>query len=205
MAEKKYRIVSGYDGHRLTWHSLECATGLNAKYARTTALDPDERRAKIAAKRGGRDPYYTDHMARCCLGRRSDADRGPTFTATQARQLFDKARTAGLQAGNDAVPTPMTVGQATSLFSNDIDHSKPTHYVPEGVCGFAWVTIRPGNSSIARHAKKLAGGSTAYGGGVSIWISDHAQSMERKERHARAYADVLRKNGINATSDSRLD
>mgnify|MGYP003132054271 CR=1 FL=1 len=201
----KYRIVSGYGGYRLTWHTLECATGRNAHRSTRTALTPDERREAIKEKRGY-EPYYRDHLARCCVGKKDHAaNNAPTFTATQARKLFSEAREAGLRAGNWLKPNPMVVGSPTTLLGDDIDYSKETYYVADGVCGFAWVTIRPGNSSIARHAKKLGIGRTAYGGGVMIWIGDHNQSLERKTEHARAYAEALRNNGINASAESRID
>ena len=42
--------------------------------------------------------------------------------------------------------------------------------------------------------------------GISIWISEHGQSYERKRKHAAAMAEVLRKYGIsNVYADSRLD
>ena len=198
----RYRIVSGYDGHRLTWHSLECNTGRKAKYAKRTPFTPEERRARMEERRGYR-VYYSDHMARCCLAKPTTSS--PTFTPTQARALLREARTAGLAAGDAATPTPMVVGTPTTPLGDDIDPDKQTYYVPDGVCGFAWVVIRPGNSSIARAAKKLGIGDSAYGGGMAVWIHDHGQSMERKQRHAAAYADVLRAKGINATSQSRMD
>lgn len=204
-SDYSYRIVSGYDGHRLTWHSLECNTGRSAKYSKRTRYTPEERREVHKAKRG-HEPYYTDHMARCCLDKQTrEANTSPSFTTRQADKLLREARTAGLLAGNGANPTPMVVGTPTTPLGNDIDPSKQTYYVSEGACGFAWVVIRPGNSSLARQAKKLGIGSTNYGGGTSIWISDHGQSSERKTAHAHAYAKVLRDHGINATSESRLD
>lgn len=206
-SEYTYRIVSGYDGHRLTWHSLECNTGRNAKYSKRTVYTPETRREAIKAKRGGREPYYRDHAARCCIAKQDStgADKSPSFTTRQAGKILREARTAGLLAGNATSPAPMVVGTPTTPLANDIDPSKQTYYVSEGACGFAWVVIRPGNSSMARQAKKLGVGSANYGGGVSIWISDHGQSVDRKLDHARAYAKVLRDHGVNATLESRLD
>tara|TARA_Y100000310_G_C20561624_1_gene753362 strand:- start:396 stop:1040 length:645 start_codon:yes stop_codon:yes gene_type:complete len=200
----KYRIVSGYDGHRLTWHSLECNTGRKAKYSARTGATPEERKAAIKAKRGY-EPYYTDHMARCCLGDSKAKAASPTFTKTQARQLFREAQAAGLEAGNNATPTPMIVGTPTTPFSNDIDPEKNTYFVADGVCGFARVVIKPGNSSLANHAKRLGIGHSNYYGGVGISIHDHGQSLDRKSRHARAYAKVLQAHGVDAMADSRID
>ena len=41
--------------------------------------------------------------------------------------------------------------------------------------------------------------------GLSVWVSEGGQSMERKEAYARAYADVLRAAGIEAYAGSRMD
>jgi len=203
-----YRTVSGYHGHRLTWHSMACTTGKNAKYSRRTVYTPETRREAIKAKsmqKYGYEvfTYYTDHMAKCCTGKQETSS--PSFTTRQAKSIFAKAQSAGLAAGNTVTPTPMVVGTPTTFMGNDIDYNKRTYYVADGACGFAWVVIRPGNSSLARQAVKLGIGHSAYGGGVEITIQDHGQSVARKEHHASAYANALREHGINASSRSRLD
>lgn len=201
--EARFRVVVGYDGHRLTWHSTECQTGRNAKRAKLTAYTPEERREAIRAKRG-HEPYYTDHMARCCLGRQAQA-ASPKFSPSAAARLFRKAHVAGIEAGEGTTPAPMVVGEPTIWFGSKIDYSKRTYHEPEGMCGFAWVTIRPGTCSLARQAVALGVGSTAYDGGVSIWVGDHGQSYDRKMKHAAAYAAVLCEAGIDARANGRLD
>jgi len=116
----------------------------------------------------------------------------------QFRAVYDRAYAAGLAAGNNAIPTPMVV--------TDAMHGKQW-YVEDGACGFAWIRVRPATSSFARWLlkEKIVSGRS-YNGGVDIWISDHNQSVTRKEAHARAMADVLRSElGINCYADSRLD
>jgi hypothetical protein len=127
------------------------------------------------------------------------------FTTQQAKKLFNTAYKAGVKAGNEATPTPMVVGTPTTALGSDLDYTKKTYDVPEGPCGFAWINIRPGNSSIARQAVKLGIGSKAYGGGIDIWVHDHGQSLERKSAHAKAYTAVLRASGVTAYSQSRMD
>jgi hypothetical protein len=202
----RYRIVLGYANRRVTWHSLECRTGLSAKHAKRTVHTPEGRREAIEAKYGYK-PYYDDYMAKCCVGREAHekTQQSPVFTNREAAAIFREAQAAGLAAGNAAKPTPMVVGTPTSFLGGEIDYTKRTYYVPDGVCGFAWVTIHPGNSSIARHAKRLGIGSKAYGGGVSIQVWEYGQSMDRKSSHAGAYADVLQKHGVKAYSQSRMD
>jgi hypothetical protein len=200
-SEYKFRIVRSANNRRVTWHSMECATGKNAKYFIRTIHTPETRRDAHSSQ--------TDHMAKCCLGKAEikKAPQSVSFTASQARKIFEEARVAGRAAGVAATPKSMVVGTPTTLLGDDIDSTKPTYYVPDGVCGFAWVVIRPGNSSLARHAVKLAiGGSGGRGGGgVSIWVRDHDQSLERKNRHARAYAEVLGAYGVTAYAESRMD
>lgn len=60
-----------------------------------------------------------------------------------------------------------------------------------GACGFAWVKIRPGTSKLARAAKKYAGASKSYNGGVDIWVSFGGQSVSVKKSYANAYARKL--------------
>lgn len=118
--------------------------------------------------------------------------------------LFRAAWEAGMAAGLAALPTPMVVQQHASA----LDDSSPvvkSWRVPEGVCGFGWVTVRPGNSSFARWLVKTGRASKAYRGGVQVWIGEHGQSYERKVAHARAMADLLKAWGVKAYSGGRLD
>ena len=119
--------------------------------------------------------------------------------------LLGSAHAAGMAAGNAAKPHAMIVGEPTTLLGNQIDHSKPTYYVPDGVCGFAWITVRPGTSSFARWLVKNGHARKAYRGGVDIWVHQFGQSMERKQAYAYAYAKVLNEAGITAYSESRMD
>jgi hypothetical protein len=120
------------------------------------------------------------------------------------QELFDRAYAAGIEAAAAINPEPMIVEQR----ANALDDSSPVvkqYYVPEGVCGFAWVNISPGNCPFANWLKKGGYARKAYRGGVDIWISAHGQSFERKTAHARAMARVIADAGIKAYSNSRLD
>lgn len=123
-------------------------------------------------------------------------------------KVFAEAKAAGLAAGAAAAPLPMVVAEADVLSGAALPGGK-RWYVPEGACGFAWVKVRPGNSAFARWLVKSGKARAAYSGGVDIWISDHNQSVARKEAHAAAMAEALRV-GLNDPklsiySDSRLD
>ena len=87
-------------------------------------------------------------------------------------------------------------------------------YDPFPICGFAWVTVKPGNCTFANWLKKKGQARKAYGGGVQIWISGYGQSHDKKEAYARAFANKLKEllidSGtlspkISITSGSRLD
>jgi len=121
-------------------------------------------------------------------------------------EVYRKAFVAGMGAGHAAAPTPMVVGSPSTPFGNDVDYSKKTYYVPDGVCGFAWVTVRPGTSAFAKWLAKTGKARKAYEGGMQIWVSQFGQSMQRKEAFAAAMAETLRSElGVNAYAGSRMD
>lgn len=141
-----------------------------------------------------------------------------------AKEIINDAIKAGRKAGQEHNPTPMVV----EMHTDQLDDSSPVEQswnVPDGVCGFAWVIIRC-KSSMNRsfiNALKKAGlvwtdpytyGPEAKGtilkrdsyyGGYCYWVSDFNQSMERKEKFAHAFSEVLEKYGIESTPISRLD
>ena len=123
-------------------------------------------------------------------------------------EIHNDCHAAGIVAGIKAKPTPMMVGEAKSPFSNEIDYEKQTYLLDDGACGYAWITIRPGNSKLANAYKKLGLAKPAYGGGVSVWVNEFGQSVERKTAYANAYAIKLRElcpSVTNIYADSRLD
>ena len=120
--------------------------------------------------------------------------------------LYNKAHEAGLKAGNNSNPTPMVVGEETSPFSGVIDDSKPTYFVEGGVCGFAWINIKPARGKFVSWLKKNKIGRTdSYYGGYTIWVHNFGQSMQRKVAYADAFSNILHEEGINAYSNSRID
>lgn len=129
---------------------------------------------------------------------------------------FEMICNEAIEAGKAAVEklqvVPMIVGQETSLFSNVIDRTKPTYYVADGVCGFAWVDVYPankGNTRAGKEERKILESAgfrkNDYQKTYQLWISAYNQSMQKKEAYARAFAEVLRSNGIKAYSGSRMD
>lgn len=122
--------------------------------------------------------------------------------AKTMKQIYDEAVAAGKAAGNADRPTPMVVRQHASVMDDDSPVTQQW-YVADGPCGFAWVNV-PGNSAMGRYMKSI-GHRKGYPKGISYWVGDHGQSISRKEAHARAFAKVMRDNGIDAYADSRMD
>jgi hypothetical protein len=107
-----------------------------------------------------------------------------------------------------AQPTPMAVYETAGLS----DAPKPggrSWYVSEGVCGFAWVVIKPATSSFAKYLARNEIGYKAYDGGwvlpMHYFIAGMSQSLERAEQAAYAVAQELRNNNINCFATSRMD
>ena len=126
------------------------------------------------------------------------------LTAKEFKILFNEARMAGIKAVLECKVTPMIVQQ----HSNMADDSSPvtkSWFVEDGVCGFASINIRPGNCPAANYAKKHLGASKAYYGGVSIWVHEFNQSLQKKEAYASAFPAVLHNAGIWAHCNSRMD
>ena len=76
-----------------------------------------------------------------------------------------------------------------------------------GYCGFAWVKVSEKASTQLGRALKTVGFRKSYNGGLDLWNpgGSGTQSMDIKEAGAEAYAEVLRKFGINAYACSRAD
>lgn len=110
--------------------------------------------------------------------------------------IIESALQAGIKAGRECRPIPMVICDTTG---------KPLELIDDGACGFAWVTVRPANSSFAIWAKKQGIMRPMYGGGITYWVRDFGQSVDRKAAFAGAFAKVLRENGIQATAGDRLD
>ena len=130
--------------------------------------------------------------------------KGGAMSATKYAALAKKAHEAGLAAAAAKTPTPMIVGEAKSLFNDEIDYSKPTYYVPSGICGFAWVFVK-GNTGFGRWAKKTGIARPGYPTGLNIRATVGGQSYELKMAYAQAYAAVLQEAGITAYAEGRLD
>ena len=121
-------------------------------------------------------------------------------------ELWEKAKAAGLAAGDGSTPTPMRVVEHVNPFNDNSPVKTDYGIIADGACGFAWVNVKPGTSRFARWLKKNDYARTdSYEGGVTIWIGEHNQSVDRKSAHAHALANVLTEAGHKAYASSRLD
>jgi len=118
-------------------------------------------------------------------------------------QVFNKAHAAGMKAAQEVTVNPMIVQQRANVLD---DNSPVTQQwlVEDGVCGFAWVSIK-GNTKFGRWASKTGRASKGYPTGLNIWVHEFGQSYTRKYAYAQAFANVLQENGIIAYAGGRLD
>jgi len=128
--------------------------------------------------------------------------------------IYAEAAAAAEAAFKAAQPQPMIVGSSKSIIgpgANEIDYDKPVWVVNEGVCGFAWVTIRPARGKLVTWLKSKNKGRKGYYGGweLSSWefgnVGRSSQSYERAMKAATAAAAVLQSYGISAYANGRLD
>lgn len=135
------------------------------------------------------------------------AQKGNSTTSKKSEffDLYTRAHRAGLEAGTNKSPRPMVVQEHANMLD---DRSPVVHseLVMGGVCGFAWINIKPGTSAFAKWLKKKELARTdSYYGGVTVWVSEFGQSMEKKMAYAAAFANVLCEAGIKAYANSRMD
>jgi hypothetical protein len=131
------------------------------------------------------------------------------------KALLARAGEAGETAFRGAIPTPMIVytpadmmGSLTGGDDGGADPNEPVYRVNEGVCGTAWVNIKPGGSRFARWlVKEGYGRSDSYRGGITLSLyavcgDRGSQSLARWEAAAHAVASVLREASITAHAET---
>ena len=134
------------------------------------------------------------------------ADRNARYVVFQ--EAIETARQRGELAARNVIPVPMVVQQ----HANALDDASPvvkSWHVSEGVCGFAWVRVRPGGSSFARWAIKRDLATKAYRGGITLRMSFRGQSYARAMAYARAAAESLQQDlvdyNLDIYSEGRID
>jgi len=129
-----------------------------------------------------------------------------TSPVSDFAKLWANAEKAGREAAANVMVKDYLIQSVDILTGTPVNGSP--QYVMNGVCGFAWLIIKPANSRFAKWL--LASGfgrKSSYEGGVRVSISDfrYGQCMERKQAHAGAMCQTLCAAGINCYSDSRMD
>ena len=123
----------------------------------------------------------------------------------ECEKLLERAHLMGMDAGRRVGVTPMIVGTPTELMGNEIDYSKKTYFVEDGVCGFASIVIKPARGKFVSYLKSIGMGHKHYYGGWAVSVRHFNQSLTRKEAYADAFVDVLSEVGMRAYVDSRMD
>lgn len=143
------------------------------------------------------------------IGRlRGEKEQARLGTETLFGEVYSKANAVGLVALAACKPTPMVVQKHTNML-DDTSKVEKQWYVEGGVCGFAWVKIRPATTAFAKWliAHDL-GRHDDYQGGVTIWADGGGQSMERKMAYCHAFAEVINAHPelkVEALTYNRLD
>ena len=133
-------------------------------------------------------------------------------TGVNFAMIYSEAYDAGSRAALACTPVPMVVVEHSNMLDDSSPIKKIYEPVMDGVCGFAWINIRPASKQGLRdcafvkwlRARKI-GSYDDYSKCWSIRISDYNQSMTRKDAHAHAMAEVLYAHGIDAYACSRMD
>lgn len=181
---------------RQTW-ALFCATKVDV---RNLKLEKEQASLLIAAAK-----VNPAQVASQLIEMGGTSKGTPPKAKEDFSKIWDEAHAAGMAAVAKLQVVPMVVNQ----HANPMDDNSPvtrSYFVEDGVCGFAWVHVRGANSSFGRWLKeKELARRDSYNGGLSIWVHDFNQSLQKKEAYAGAFAEVLRKHDIAAYSGSRMD
>ena len=111
------------------------------------------------------------------------------------QKIVAMADAAGMVAGQAATPEPMVVYEAAGITGDAPKPGGQSWYVPEGVCGFAWVRFA-GNTEFGRWAKRHGIASKGYPSGLEVWVGAFNQSYDRK----MAFANSLSPNILSCCS-----
>jgi hypothetical protein len=201
------------------WHYAADAESTRTICGRDVAEVKGDRRGSWRAGRvERRDADGIGYVCAACTRKAKGAGGSVKLSKAAMKALLARAAEAGEKAYRDAVPTPMVVytpkDPVASLLGGPDggpDPSEPVYTVNEGICGSAWVNIRPGGSRLARWLiKEGYGRPDRYYGGVAVSLyrlcgDGGSQSYTRWVAAADAVAETLREAGITAYAQSRVD
>lgn len=111
--------------------------------------------------------------------------------AERWERIYSLAKRAGEVAAEKAVPTPMRVVGYPVIM--------------EGMCGFGYVRVLDGRRGFGRWLLRNAHASRGTKPGATLFFSSPTQSVDRAGAEAKAFAEVLRMNGIECVDYTLLD
>lgn len=182
---------------RQNW-AIFCATKLDARKSTLTVEDASDLLERWNSGVEDKEELLDIFRSYGCVG------EGKKTNNSDFQAIYEEARQAGMNAGNSKIPVPMVVCEHVDPLNDNSPIARQYAPVMGGVCGFAWIKF-PGNTAFGLWAKKKGYARKSYPTGLSIWVSEFGQSMEKKEAFAYAFAEVLRKHGIKAYAGSRMD
>ena len=113
-------------------------------------------------------------------------------------EIFIEAQLKACDAFHSHKPTPMIVGHAKNLFSNEIIPGTE-EIVEDGLCGFAWINIKPARGPLVKFLKSKGIGRNGDYGGYTISSYEStpgtgfSQSMEKNQAGCKAFVKVILK------------
>lgn len=200
---------------RQTW-AIFCALKVDVRKMDLTRLEAS---AVISAAKSGRLDTARDLLG---LNGTKKTEKKSNGNGSGKREVFDpvkivqEAEAAGEEAGKKCIPQPMIVQRRSNPLDDNSEVEKEW-FVPDGLCGFAWVNVScKGKGLKFINVLKRAGlagdinshclfSKDDYYKGYTMWVHYGNQSIARKEAYAKAFTSVLEKYGIPARWSSRLD
>lgn len=183
------KIKTSEDGFRASFNCILPITGLNGRVAQVFTnwkMHPGQIPQLVTA-RPEEEPE---------AGIRVPPDPPSIVTALlpekeRWKELYRLADEAGKSAAEECVPTPMKVG------------GHPVEM--DGMCGSASIRIPDARKGFARWVVRSKVGDRHHKGGASIFAYHPSQSVDRAVAYAKAFASVLKLNGVECSVKSFLD
>lgn len=193
---------------RQSW-AIFCISGYDVRNTKIKSEDA----SKIIGNLKSDDPHKNAEAIvsiEDCGGTKKKDASGSSNKDQDYRAIYEEACEAGHKAATNHKPTPMHVVQRANPLDDSSEIVHRYEPVSDGVCGFAWINLKPATHSFAKWLKKNdLGRKDSYYGGRTIWVFDYNQSMEKKSAYAQAFASVINKhfadNKFQAFPMSRMD
>ena len=139
-------------------------------------IRPKERASLVTARPGPKGIASQDSA-------QSPPVVSPETTGAQRWEaIFELAKQAGELAAAECVPTPMKISGGELIL--------------DGQCGYAYVVVPDARKGFAHWLKTSRHGKHHSGSGMAFYAEADGQSADRATAYAKAFAKVLRRNGI---------